>query len=90
MMPVFRNPTVWKNPGTMPSMIEKKIRRLIPLPMPRSVICSPTHMMKMAPVVSVSTVSMRKLHTDSIDTALRDSMNTAKPYACPAPSATVR
>ena len=30
--------------------------RLIPLPMPRSVICSPSHMTKMAPVVSVSTM----------------------------------
>ena len=28
----------------------------MPLPMPRSVICSPSHMMKAVPVVSVSMV----------------------------------
>ncbi len=32
----------------------------IPLPMPRSVICSPSHMMNMVPVVSVSTQPRRK------------------------------
>ena len=31
----------------------------MPLPMPRSVICSPSHMMKQVPVVSVSTVISR-------------------------------
>ncbi len=33
----------------------------IPLPMPRSVICSPSHMMKAVPVVSVSIVIAVKL-----------------------------
>ena len=37
-----------------------KIRREIPLPMPRSVICSPTHIMKAVPVVSVSMLMRRK------------------------------
>ena len=32
----------------------------MPLPMPRSVICSPSHMMNADPVVSVSTVRIRK------------------------------
>src|SRR2546425_742951 len=32
----------------------------MPLPMPRSEICSPTHMMKAVPVVSVRTVIRRK------------------------------
>ena len=32
----------------------------MPLPMPRSVICSPTHIMKAVPVVSVSTLMSRK------------------------------
>ena len=45
--------------GQMRSTIEKKIKRLAPLPMPRSVICSPSHMMKTPPVDSVSTVVMR-------------------------------
>ena len=31
----------------------------MPLPMPRSVICSPSHMTKQVPVVSVSTVISR-------------------------------
>ena len=46
--------------GQMRSTIEKKISRLAPLPMPRSVICSPNHMTKTPPVVSVSTVVNRK------------------------------
>ena len=33
-----------------------KISRLIPLPMPRSVICSPSHMMNVVPPVSVRIV----------------------------------
>ena len=37
-----------------------KMSRLIPLPMPRSVICSPSHMMKAVPVVRVSTVMSLK------------------------------
>ena len=32
----------------------------MPLPMPRSVICSPSHMMNIVPVVSVSTHMKRK------------------------------
>ena len=32
----------------------------MPLPMPRSVICSPSHMMKIVPVVSVRIVIRRK------------------------------
>ena len=35
-------------------MLAKMIRE-IPLPMPRSVICSPSHMMNAVPVVSVIT-----------------------------------
>jgi hypothetical protein len=36
-----------------------KIKSEIPLPTPRSVICSPSHMTKMVPVVSVKTVLNR-------------------------------
>src|SRR6266571_3917501 len=56
----FRASKVRSVSGQMRSMIEKKMSRLIPFPMPRSVICSPSHMMKTPPVVSVSTVVMRK------------------------------
>ncbi len=47
-------------PGQSRSRIEKVMRRLIPLPMPRSVICSPSHMTKMAPTVSVTTITIRE------------------------------
>ena len=38
------------------SMMEKKIRRLMPFPIPRSVICSPSHITKTAPVMSATMV----------------------------------
>ncbi len=37
-----------------------KMMSEMPLPIPRSLICSPSHMMNAVPVVSVSTVSARK------------------------------
>ena len=40
--------------------IPAKMMSDMPLPMPRSVICSPSHMMNAVPVVSVSTVMRRK------------------------------
>ena len=52
-------------PTTMPA----KMRRLIPLPMPRSVICSPSHMMKAVPVVRVSTVMSLKPMPGLLDDA---------------------
>jgi len=36
-----------------PTTIPAKMMRLMPLPIPRSVICSPSHIMKAVPVVSV-------------------------------------
>lgn len=48
--------------ATMPA----KIRRLMPLPIPRSVICSPSHMMKIEPVVKERTVRRRKLQGSCI------------------------
>ncbi len=43
-----------------PATIPAKIIRLIPLPIPRSVICSPTHMMNAVPVVRVIITMKRK------------------------------
>ncbi len=43
-------------PATMPA----KMIIEMPLPMPRSVICSPSHMRNMVPVMRVITVVMRK------------------------------
>jgi len=48
--------TVSITPLGKPTTIPAKINRLIPLPIPRSVICSPSHMIKAEPVVRVSTV----------------------------------
>ena len=59
-VPVFSASKVFTVSGRIRSMIEKKMSRLIPFPIPRSVICSPSHMMKMPPVVSVRTVVNRK------------------------------
>ena len=38
--------------------IEAKIRIEIPLPIPRFVICSPSHISRTVPVVSVTTISV--------------------------------
>jgi hypothetical protein len=43
-----------------PWMIEKKISSDMPLPMPRSVICSPSHITNTAPIVRISVVEIRK------------------------------
>ena len=56
---------IWSNiwmtaRGKLTTIPEKMISDM-PLPMPRSVICSPSHMTKHVPVVSVSTVISRKL-----------------------------
>ena len=51
-----RSATPRGRPTTMPA----KISSDMPLPTPRSVICSPSHMMKTLPVVSVSIVISTK------------------------------
>jgi len=45
----------------METTMDEKITREMPLPMPRSVICSPSHMMKAVPEVSVIMHISRKL-----------------------------
>ena len=52
----IRSPAPRGRPAIMPA----KISRLMPLPMPRSVICSPSHMMKAVPVVRVIMVMRMK------------------------------
>ena len=49
---------------TMPA----KMMSEMPLPMPRSVICSPSHMMNAVPVVSEIMVSRRKPQPGSVTT----------------------
>ena len=52
----YRSATARGRPTTMPA----KISSDMPLPTPRSVICSPSHMMNTLPVVSVSMVISTK------------------------------
>ena len=46
----------WGRPATMPAKISSEM----PLPMPRSVICSPIHMTKMVPTDRVNAARRRK------------------------------
>jgi len=62
-------------------MIEKKISKLAPLPIPRSVICSPSHITKMPPVDRVSTVVSRKPHPGDATAPGSCSVKSAYPYA---------
>ena len=89
MTPCLTKSKVRKIPGHIPWMIEKKMRRLMPFPIPRSVICSPNHITKMAPVVSVSIVMNRNPQPGLTTAPASDSVKIAKPYACPAASTTV-
>ncbi len=47
--------------GRLATMPAKMISEM-PFPIPRSVICSPSHMMKIVPVVRVRTVMRRNAH----------------------------
>jgi hypothetical protein len=67
----------------------------IPFPIPRSVICSPSHMMKTVPVVMLSIVIIRKPHPGWITTGApvswecRLSRKMLTPNDCAAASRTV-
>ena len=67
----------------------------MPLPIPLSVICSPSHMMNIVPVVSVRTVINRKAHPgrstrEAPPGAVCFSSQSAMPVACTKESATDR
>ena len=51
----------------------------MPLPMPREVTCSPSHIRNMVPPVSVITVAMRKNQPGSLTTLPAPSRPTAMP-----------
>ena len=76
--PVRMNCSSWSAPGQSRSRIENVMSRLIPLPMPRSVICSPSHMTKMAPVVSVTTMISREARPGLATAPGIDSVKRAK------------
>ena len=50
------------------STIPEKMSSEMPLPMPRSVICSPSHMMNAVPAVKLTTVMKRKVQLGSLTT----------------------
>ena len=86
---VVMNLNVSKMPGQNRSTIEKKMISEAPLPSPRSVICSPSHMTKIAPVVRNSTIWTLKPNPGLITAFSSDDVNSAKPHACTTASATV-
>ena len=72
--------------ATMPAkMISEE-----PLPMPREVICSPSHIRNIVPPVSVISVEMRKNSPGAETTPVCPSSPTAMPYAWKAARMTVR
>jgi hypothetical protein len=54
--PLRTRSITWPTPLGRPMTMPAKMSSEMPLPTPRSVICSPSHMTKTVPVVSVSTV----------------------------------
>ena len=64
--------------GSCATMPDKMISEM-PLPMPRDVICSPSHIRKMVPPVSVITVEMRKNQPGSATTLPAPSSPSAMP-----------
>ena len=90
IVPYISSSIVFQIFGAVIPSIEKKIRSDAPLPTPRSVICSPSHMTKIAPVVRKSVISMRKPNPGFRTAPCSDSVNSAKPYACTIAMPTVR
>src|SRR5215510_5235455 len=62
-------------PATIPDMMMSDV----PLPTPRAVICSPSHIRNMVPPTSVTTVEMRKNQPGSITTGLEGSRGASGP-----------
>ena len=62
-------------------MIETAMSRLIPFPIPRSVICSPSHITNTAPAVSVNTMVSREANPGLAIAPGIDSVNRVKVYA---------
>jgi preprotein translocase subunit SecY len=59
----------WVIPSGMSATMPAKMMSEMPLPMPRSVICSPSHIRNAVPVVRERTVSSRKLQPGSVTTS---------------------
>ena len=78
-------PIACGRPATMPA----KMIIEMPLPRPRSVICSPSHMRNMVPVMRVTTVTRRNARPGSITRPGCASSATEMPSAWKAASTTV-
>ena len=63
----------------MPDMMISEV----PLPTPRAVICSPSHIRNMVPPTSVTTVEMRKNQPGSITTGPDAPREPSSPKAMP-------
>ena len=55
----------------------------MPLPMPRAVICSPSHIRNMVPPTRVTTVEMRKNQPGSMTTGPNWPLEPSRPIAMP-------
>ena len=60
MEPVCASDTICQSAPGRPATMPAKMIRLVPLPTPRVVICSPSHMRNSVPPVRVAMVEIRK------------------------------
>ena len=67
------------NPATMPA----KMMSEVPLPTPRCVICSPSHIRNIVPPTSVTTVEMRKNQPGSMTTEAPAEREASRPTEMP-------
>ncbi len=58
--PLWVSDSIWLSAGPRRATMPAKIRRLMPLPTPRLVICSPSHIRNMVPPVRVAMVETMK------------------------------
>lgn len=77
--PVRLNSRVWAMVLGRLATIPAKMINEMPLPTPREVICSPSHIKNMVPPTRVMTVETRKNHPGSSTTPWLDSSPTAMP-----------
>ena len=88
MVPSVSLPQIsWQADGSL-AMIPAKMISEIPLPIPCSLICSPSHMRKAVPAVSTMTITM----TENTSVLMRACLNSpiVTPIACTTARATVR
>ena len=86
---VLMKPNVPKIPGQKRSTIEKKMISDAPLPRPRSVICSPSHITNIAPVVRTRTICSLNPNPGLTTAFSSEDVNSANPHPCTAARITV-